>query len=128
MSESALLYALAEAFDAASGVLRLRAALVEPRDRVSTMGSVDRARAVHPQLGPRQAEVIELLEQHGPNGTNTGVLSRSMNYDQPNVYLTLRSLVGLGFVEKDESVIPHNYRLAGPLQDGALSHETTIAS
>jgi DNA-binding IclR family transcriptional regulator len=68
-------------------------------------------------LGSDLAEIIELLDKAGPFGSNTGFLSRSMGYDQPNVYLTLRGLIGLGFVEKDESGRPHSYRLSKVLKD-----------
>ncbi len=34
-----------------------------------------------------------------------------MDYDQPNVYLTLRGLITLGFVERDHQTTPHTYRL-----------------
>ncbi len=104
--------ALAEAFEAAASVLRRRAALTETGTQERPLsGAVARARAVHPLLGPRQAEVLQLLEEAGPSGTNTGVLSRRMDYDQPNVYLTLRGLITLGFVERDHQTTPHTYRL-----------------
>lgn len=121
MSEAAMLHALADAFDAASTALRQRAALSDrdPGPGTTTVAAVDRARALHPQLGPRQATVIDLLERHGREGTSTAVLSKFMDHGHPKVYLTLRNLVLLGLVEKDESVSPHNYRLAGPLCDGA---------
>ena len=119
MSDSQVLIALAEALEAASGVLRQRASLAsvsEPEDRIEDfVGAVARAQALHPLLGPRQAEVIDLLEKSGSEGTNTGVLSRAMGYDQPNVYLTLRGLSSIGLVEKDESARPHTYRLASIL-------------
>jgi len=43
------------------------------------------------------------------------VISRRIGQDQANVYLTLRALVRLGFVEKDETTDPHTYRLAALL-------------
>src|SRR5437773_7546692 len=106
MGDAAVLEALAEALDTASVVLKRRAALLtgEVGDAHASAGAVARARVIHPLLGPRQAEVIEQLEQAGRAGTNTGVISRAIKYDQPNVYLTLRGLTTLGFVEKDESI------------------------
>jgi hypothetical protein len=108
--------AMAEALEAAAAVFRRHSALADADS--STVGAgnvVSRARAVHPLLGPRQAEILGLLEEAGRKGTNTGVLSRAMEYDQPNVYLTLRGLIGLGFVEKDETTSPHTYRLTDVL-------------
>ena len=111
MSDS-MLDAMAEALEAGAAVLRRHSALADVESPARAAGGVvSRARAVHPLLGPRQAEILGLLEEAGREGTNTGVLSRAMEYDQPNVYLTLRGLIGLGFVEKDETTSPHTYRL-----------------
>lgn len=38
-----------------------------------------------------------------------------MDYDRPNVYLTLQGLIQLGMVTRDSAVRPHRYRLASPL-------------
>lgn len=121
MTQAALLEALAEAFDAASGALRQRAALLMPSPsrqldpREAT--PVDKARALHEQLGHRQAQVLQVLADAEDTGTNTGAISRTIGYDQPNVYITLRVLAGLGFVEKDETTDPHTYRLTQLLRD-----------
>lgn len=116
--DAQLLEALAEAFDAASLSLRQRAAVMTADSQPRTtrpQNAIERARAVHPMLGKRQTEVIAELESAGTAGTSTGVISRSIGYDQPNVYLTLRGLMSLGFVEKDESTNPHTYRLTSLL-------------
>ncbi len=105
------LIALAEAHEAAAEVLRRHAALASANAEPAPADAVTRARAVHPQLGPRQAEAIRQLEEAGPSGTNTGAISRAMAYEQSNVYLTLRGLITLGFVERDESASPHRYFL-----------------
>jgi hypothetical protein len=122
MSGAAVLEALAEALDAASLALKRRSALLaeEPERSKLQGGAVARARVIHPLLGPRQAEVVEQLERAGRGGTNTGVISRAIDYEQPNVYLTLRGLITLGFVEKDESATPHRYRLTRILSDEEL--------
>jgi hypothetical protein len=118
VSNTAVLDAMADALDAASRVLRQRLALIEPGPAAKGQireGAVARARAMHERLGRRQAEILEVLEEAGSAGTNTGVISRKIGQDQANVYLTLRGLVGLGFVEKDATTDPHTYRLGGPL-------------
>lgn len=112
------LEAMAEALEAAASALRRRAAMADaPEEQPRVNGVVARARAAHPLLGPRQAEILQLLEEAGREGTNTGVLSRRMAYEQPNVYLTLRGLITLGFVERDEATSPHRYRLTSLMWD-----------
>ncbi len=122
MSDVAVLEALADALDAASSALRQHLVLLEPPAARATDGqapadAIAKARAIHERLGPRQAQILEVLEEAGNDGTNTGVISRKLGYDQPNVYLTLRVLVGLGFVEKDQTTDPHTYRLTPLLRD-----------
>jgi DNA-binding MarR family transcriptional regulator len=114
VSEAAVLDAIAGALDAASRELRQRLALLEQpgaKEQIREAGVAARARAMHERLGRRQAEILEVLEEAGSAGTNTGVISRRIGQDQANVYLTLRGLVRLGFVEKDEATDPHTYRL-----------------
>lgn len=110
---------LADALEAAVTVLRGGSAPAALVPVVTTPpggdDAVSRARALHPLLGPRQAEILSLLEDAGAQGTNTGVISREMGYEQPNVYLTLRGLITMGFVTKDESTHPHRYRLSETL-------------
>lgn len=109
-----LLEASAEAHEAAAQAFRRRIALLNtsPPRESEDLTAVDLARAIHPTLGPRQAQLVELLGEAGPSGSDTGTLSRSLEYDQPNVYLTLAKLAKLGIVEKDESTKPHTYRLS----------------
>jgi len=78
---------------------------------------VGRARVMHPLLGKRQAEIIELLAEEHPKTTNTGKLSRAMDYDQPNVYLTLQGLIQANLVIKDATQRPHQYGLSQHLFD-----------
>ncbi|MEU7527136.1 helix-turn-helix domain-containing protein [Saccharothrix sp. NPDC042600] len=119
VSASVLLNALADALAAASSVLRQHADAPSPRQATTggsrEPGAVDRARVVHPLLGPRQAEIIGLLEQAHPDGAGTGDLSRRMGYDEPNVHLALQALTGQGLVEKDVTTRPHRYRLSADL-------------
>jgi DNA-binding MarR family transcriptional regulator len=117
MSTILLLEALAEAFEAAGSTLRQKIAVLKLEDgtvaaTTPTIGVVARVRAYHSQLGPRQAEVLQVLEDAGWDGTTAGAIAEIINYDQPNVYLTLQGLIGGGYVEKDDSVRPHRYRLA----------------
>lgn len=119
---TAILTALAEAHEAAARTLRRHSALLGDEasgatPSESTAGSaLQRIRSMHPQLGSRQEEVVALLVEAGEGGLDTGVMSRDMDYDQPNVYLTLQSLMRHGFVERDTSVSPHIYRLTEDLR------------
>lgn len=110
---------MAEALEAAAAALRKRVVLLgdEPHRPRSEQSVVERARAIHPRLGPRQAEVLAILDRYGEEGASTGTLSTAMDYDQPNVYNTLDWLVKLGFVSKDPTSFPHVYRLT-PLLKG----------
>lgn len=113
LGSTEVLEALADAFGAAEQVIRKRIARVAVDRPVANVSEVLQAvRAEHPLLGPRQAQIVELLSEAGDDGMNTGGLSKRMQYDQPNVYLTLQVLREEGFVEKDETVSPHIYRLA----------------
>jgi hypothetical protein len=120
--EVAILETFADALDAASASIRHSASRMAARlspdpDMPSGDGMVARARALHPALGPRQAQAIKELEDAWPDSRTTGLLAASMAYDQPNVYLTLKTLISLGFADKDASASPHLYRL-GPRLSG----------
>src|ERR1051325_958163 len=118
MTTALVLEAIADGLDAMSATIRRHAALLNAGPAAPTpAGAVERARAMHPMLGKRQAEVISLLEDAGAAGTNTGAISKAMDYDQPNVYLTLQALIDLDFVQKDATTTPHTYRLAPILLD-----------
>jgi hypothetical protein len=121
MSIALLLGALADAFDAASAVLRERLAVLTRETAApllpgASLSAVERARAIHPQLGTRQEQVLEHLESIGADGASTGAISRAIGYEEPNTYNALKWLVRLGFVEKDESTRPYRYRLTARLR------------
>lgn len=121
-----ILVAIADALDAASTTLRQRAALLRLGSPVPDTGhtqpqdAVARARAIHPALGPRQIEVIQFLEEAGCSGASTGAIALAIDYDQPNVHLTLQALTTYGIVEKDTSTRPHTYRLRAKFLGSAV--------
>jgi DNA-binding MarR family transcriptional regulator len=121
VTESSLLETLADAAEAFAATLRQHANPISPQQAVPTGNTpedvVARARIIHPLLGKRQAEIIGLLAQEHPNTTNTGKLSRAMNYDQPNVYLTLQGLIQANLAVKDATKHPHQYGLSPNLFD-----------
>jgi len=47
------------------------------------------------------------------------VISKAIDYDQPDVHLPLPGLITLGFVEKDSSQSPHVCRLTNVLLGGS---------
>lgn len=63
--------------------------------------------------GPRQQQIVTLLmEQAGEVGLKTSEISRGIDMEQPNAYLTLQSLEKQGLVEKVPGVEPQHWRLA----------------
>jgi hypothetical protein len=117
-----IMSALEEASDSLRKVSRVLASTLEERAPSGaqqidqTSSAVARAKEIHLELGPRQAEIIEQLEIAGDDGTTTGVIFRNIGYAQPNVYLTLRGLITLGLAEKDALASPHRYRLSSALR------------
>jgi DNA-binding MarR family transcriptional regulator len=87
-----------------------RRAEVQFADRV-----VSAARRLHASVGPRQLEALRLIAVSHPAGIGTGNLMKRMQIDQPNVYLTLKSLVERGFLRKEGSSSPHLYFLSDKL-------------
>lgn len=126
MKETALLNVLADALDTASAVLREGARAISDQHPVSRPDGEDellaRARESVPLLGPRQAEILTLLFRAYPDGHDTGHLSRTMDYDQSDVYLTCNKLASkYGLVEKDTAVSPHMYSLSKQLMGDAAA-------
>lgn len=99
----------------ASLLKRISAAESLDKELSQPKSAIRRAKVLHPELGPRQTQIIQLLETSGSDGAPTGVIAKAIGYPQPDVYLTLRGLVARGFVEKDESTSPQRYRLTKSL-------------
>jgi hypothetical protein len=86
----------------------------------SPNGDVDpmsRALAIHPKMGDRQRQVLQLVIEAGEKGTDMGTVQRAIgDITGPNVHLTLKRLVELGFVRKEEHLRPQLYYVADPLK------------
>jgi hypothetical protein len=93
-----------------------------------TSGLLERARAIHPMLGQRQAEVLLELARAGPAGASCGKIAKAISHDEPNCHITLRSLAAKNLVDKDTSTYPHTYRLALPFPHRDLSAEDRPAA
>jgi DNA-binding MarR family transcriptional regulator len=121
MTEEPILDALGEAFEAAAAVFRRRAAQARPLWPAEEPASsvLDRARQMHPTLGPRQAAVLSELEAAGGEGTTPGAIARALNYDPPDTHTMLGALANQGLVNEDRSVYPQVYRLSPALLGGA---------
>lgn len=125
MPLSALFEDLADATEAMAKTLRQIAAEIDGDEvpaasEAAPAGSaLERALQLHPMMGARQRELIPLVEREGKRGADTGVLSRTMGYDQPNVYLTLQGLIRRNFIVKDTSSHPHRYFIGPALKPDA---------
>lgn len=63
--------------------------------------------------GPRQQEVLHLLSSLVVEaGLKTAEISRAINMEQPNTYLTLQALTKQGLVELVPGVEPQHWRMA----------------
>jgi alkylated DNA nucleotide flippase Atl1 len=63
--------------------------------------------------GPRQQQILGLLtERAGETGLKTSEVSRGIEMEQPNTYLTLQALEKQGLIEKVPGVEPQHWRLA----------------
>lgn len=100
----------------------------QPEAAGLTGGLLERARAVHPMLGQRQAQVLLELAKAGPAGASCGRIANAISYDEPNCHITLNSLVGKSLVDKDTSTHPHTYRLTPPFLDGDVSAQGARAA
>lgn len=121
-SFNSLVADLADSFDAIAA--RLRRYIAEEQveaSRAPEVPFVDRlveaARRFHVSIGPRQLEAVRLIAAAHPEGVGTGQLMREMHVDQPNVYLTLKSLVERKhkLLRKDSASVPHRYYLSEEL-------------
>jgi hypothetical protein len=84
----------------------------QPEPGGLTDGLLQRARAVHPALGQRQAEVLLELAKADPAGASCGKIAKAISYDEPNCHIALSALVSKGLAEKDTTTYPHTYRLS----------------
>ena len=113
---------LADLHQAIADHLRSYAApgAVTPESPASDASWEDRviaaARRMHNSIGPRQVEALRLVVQAHPKGATTGPMVKAMKYDQPNVYLTLQSLMRHKLVIKDSDSTPHRYYLSKELR------------
>jgi DNA-binding MarR family transcriptional regulator len=63
-------------------------------------------------LGRRQKEILAVLREAGWEGAQAAKIATRIKYDEPNVWLTLKSLVDRGLVVKLVDQHPYRYRLA----------------
>jgi predicted transcriptional regulator len=107
---------------------RIRLYLAEQKRSAAAKATVEervlaKARELHPTIGTRQEEIIRLIASQYPEGVGTGYLTKTMNYEQPNVYLTLQALMRQGLVNRDDKSKPHKYFLGRKLTAAADGEE-----
>lgn len=105
---ASLLLELAALHEQVAEALRSDAAALDDGS-TPAKAPMEQALEVHPKMGPRQREIMQLVIDAGAAGTDTGVISRAIGYTQPNVHLTLKGLIGWGLVRKDAEARPQRY-------------------
>jgi DNA-binding IclR family transcriptional regulator len=70
-------------------------------------------------LGPRQRQVLVVLEEAGKAGTSMGEIARRDGVENSTVHIALTALRQYGIVEKDTFASPYRYRLSRRLLDNA---------
>jgi DNA-binding transcriptional ArsR family regulator len=84
---------------------------VEARLTEGPTDPIERARSIHPALGERQEQILRLVADAHSGGITAGDISRALEYDQANTYLTLEALAKHGLVRRDDTVRPYRFYL-----------------
>jgi len=86
----------------------LEASIGEEKRVLSTepVGDPEEGRA----LGKRQRQIIQLPGLRDEAGMKTAEIASSIDYDVPNVYLTLQGLQRMGMIEQVVGVTPQRWR------------------
>lgn len=123
---SEMLEAMAEALEAATAVLRRRAAGSRPdaSEAQPPVTLAERARRIHRLLGERQEQMLPLLAAAGEGGATAGDIARALEYDHANAMITLNAMVKAGLLLKDESGAPYHFRLVPQLLAGTDAAES----
>jgi hypothetical protein len=122
MTNEEALLVIADAFEAAAKIARRAVAATDNANRAEPAGQVERmlnrARDMHPQLGPRQVRGLEQLQRVWPGGLSTREVRELLDVDQDaGSHQMLMALVRYGLVERDESSRPIKYRLGPALRE-----------
>ena len=120
---STLFNELADHLDAMSATLRRHAEPETETTRPDPPTTVPEdpmalARSAHPSIGQRQEQILQEIIKAHPEGVSAGEISRALQYDQANTYLTADALVKHGLARKDTSVHPQRYHLGRRLLGG----------
>lgn len=73
-------------------------------------------------LGSRQHKVYSILAEAKEDGLTTGAIAKAMEYEVPNTYLTLQSLMRNGLVELISGSRPQRWRLRRRRSDVAARY------
>jgi hypothetical protein len=121
MTNEQALLTIADALEAAAKIARRAVAAADGAERAEATGEVermlDRARKVHPLLGPRQVQGLEQLQRAWPDGLSTREVREQLNYDDVGAHQMLMALVKYKLAERDETSTPIKYRLGPALRE-----------
>jgi hypothetical protein len=121
MTNEQALLTFADALEAAAKVVRHAATAADGAQRAELAGAVERmlnrAREIHPFLGPRQAQGLEQLLRAWPDGLSTRQIRELLNYDDVSAHQMLFALIDHGLVVRDEASTPIKYYLGPALRE-----------
>jgi hypothetical protein len=123
MTNEQALLTIADALEAAAKIARRAVAAADSAEHAEAAGEVERmlnrARKVHPQLGPRQVRGLEQLQRVWPGGLSTREVRELLDVKhEAGSHQMLMALVEHELAERDETSNPIKYRL-GPALRGA---------
>lgn len=120
MTNEQALLTIADALEAAAKIAR-SAVTATGAQRAEAAGETERmlnrAREIHPFLGPRQAQGLEQLQRAWPDGLSTRQMRELLNYDDVGAHQMLFALIDHGLAERDETSTPIKYYLGPALRE-----------
>lgn len=120
MTNEQALLTIADALEAAAKIARRAVAAADGAERIEAAGEVERmlnrAREIHPLLGPRQVQGLEQLQREWPDGLSTREVRERLNYDDVGAHQMLLALVKYGLAERNETSTPIKYYLGPALR------------
>lgn len=78
-----------------------------------------------PVRGPRQRQIVDLLGMNSADGLRNREIADAINYDQPNVWSTLRVLENMGIVEQVPRPGPQRWRLTSQYRSHDVAQPDT---
>src|SRR6266702_679613 len=122
MTNEQALLTIADALEAAAKIARRAVAAADNSNRAEPAGEVERmlnrAREIHPFLGPKQVRGLEQLQRVWPGGLSTREVRERLEVPhEAGAHQMLMALVERGLAERDDSTTPIRYRLGPALRE-----------